>query len=227
MVREFLGGEVRQRIDNEMLCLTDLQTMYESVRIKNGWKEKQLSKFFNNDSNREYIIEILELQGVFIDSKKMLFTEQVKNQGVIKSLKCINQYKETGRGDNKSLYCNPYIFVAVAQWLNPRFRAQVTMWVADQLILNRIEAGSKYNMMCQAINDRIIPNLSESGKKFIYSNFAKLLNIKIFGEHKEELRQIASKEQLMALSTLEAQVSALIDVGYISSYQDLKNYLNK
>lgn len=227
MVRPFLNGHVRQRIDNEMLCLTDLSRMYDSVRVENGWSEKKLAKFFNNDSNQEYVIEILELQGVFIKCKKLHFIEQVKNQGLIKALTSIGQYKGTGRGDNKAVYCNPYIFVAVAQWLNPRFRAAVTIWVADQLILNRIEAGSKYNLMCKSINDKIIPTLSEKGKRFIYSSFAKELNIKIFGRHEGNLRQIASKEQLMALSTLEAQVSALIDVGYIKNVQDLKSYLNK
>ena len=224
--RPLMGGIIRQRVDNEMLCLTDLAKLYETTRIVNGWVEKQVSKFFENKEEIEYITELLDLQGVLTNSNKLLFTEQSENQGAVKTLKAFNQYSTKGRGDNKATYCNPYIFIAVAQWLNPRFRAYVTIWVTDQLILNRIEAGENYNTLCLAISNHIVPTLSDNGKRFIYSNMAKLINVKVFGEHKNNLRQIASKEQLVKLRNLETKLSTLIEVGYVSSYQDAKAYIN-
>lgn len=226
MLRPLMGAEVRQKTVNSQLCLTDLAQIYEIQRIENGWVEKDLSHFFKNISENEYIIELLELQGAFINLKKVSFIEQAKNQGIIKALKTIGEYKVTGRGENKAVYCNPYIFVAVAQWLNPRFRAMVTIWVTDQLILNRIEAGHEYNVLCAAISEYIIPKISENASRFIYSNFAKLINKKVFGEHKDNLRQVASKDQLRELNKLETKLTTLIEVGHISTYQEAKNYLS-
>lgn len=225
MERPLMGATVRQRIENNQLCLTDLAQIYEAERIKNGWVEKRLDHFFNRDSEIEYIIELLDLQGIFINVQKHTFIEQAKNQGLIKALKDIGQYKVTGRGDNKAIFCNHYIFIAVAQWLSPRFRAIVTMWATDTLILNRIEAGQDYTQLCSVISGYIVPKISDNAKKFIYSNFAKLINKKVFGTHSDNLRQIASKEQLQELNKIQTKLSALIEVGYISSYQEAKQYL--
>lgn len=226
MERPLLGSVVRQKIDNGMLCLSDLSSIYEHERIKNGWAEKRLHKFFNNIEEIEYITELLELQGVIIKGKKCPFVEQAKNQGLIKALKEIGQYQTGGRGSNKTVYCNPYIFIAIAQWLNPKFRAYVTIWVTDQLILNRIDAGVKYNTLCNAINEYILPSLdSDNSKKFIYSNFGKLVNKKVFGKHDSNLRQIANKRQLSELKDVEVELSTLIKVGHIKSYSEAKEYL--
>lgn len=222
-----MGGVVRQKIDSEMLCLTDLAQIYESKRISNGWVDKRLNEFFSNKSEIEYIIELLDLQGVFVDTDISVFMEMVENQSLITALKKIGQYKVTGKGNNRVTFCNPYIFVAVAQWLNPKFRAMVTMWVTDSLILNRIEAGSNYNELCKSINDNIIVTLPKesNSRKFIFSNFAKLINIKVFGTHRSDLRQLATKEQLKQLTKMEIKVSTLIDAGVIKSYNDAKEYL--
>jgi len=224
-----MGEIVRQRIEDELLCLTDLALIYEEQRIKNAWVDKRLNEFFINKAEIEYIVELLSLQGVFIDTEKVVFMEIVKNQSLISALKSIGQYKVTGRGTNKTTFCNPYIFVAVAQWLNPKFRAQVTMWVTDSLILNRIEAGTQFNELCNVIKNKLIPQLPEesNGRKFIFSNFAKLINKKVFGKHETNLRQIATKDQLLKLARIEGKLSALIDFGSLTSYQEAKEYIVK
>lgn len=228
MERPLMGDIVRQRVDSGMLCITDLVRIYEAQRVNNGWIDKRADKFFNNKAEIEYVIELLDLQGLFVNGKKLPFIEHVKNQGLVKALKAIGQYNTGGRGDNKAVYCNTYIFIAVAQWLNPRFRAYITIWATDSLILNRIDAGVNYNELCSAINDYIIPKLdSENAKKFIFSNFGKLINTKVFGSHGDNLRQIASKEQLKELRDLEIELSTLMKVGHIKSYQDAKDYLIK
>lgn len=226
MIRPLLNGNVRQRVDNGMLCLSDLANIYEVERLSNGWNDKRIDKFFNNSDEVEYIIELLDLQGVFINGNKLPFIEQVNNQGIIRALKSIGQYSTKGARDSKAVYCNPYIFIAVAQWLNPRFRAYVTIWATDQLILNRIEAGNNFNTLCDSISKHMLPKLSDNGKKFIFSNMAKLINKKVFGRHDYNLRQIASKEQLSELNKWETKMSTLIEVGYIKDYQGAKEYID-
>lgn len=228
MERPLMGGIVRQHVGSQMLCLSDLASIYEAERVSNGWIEKRLDSFFKNDSEKEYIMELLKLQGVLIDGNILSFTEHANNKGVISALKSIGQYSTKGRGEKRNTFCNPYIFVAVAQWLNPKFRAYVTIWVTDQLILNRIEAGNNFNALCDAISTNIIPKLSsDNAKRFIYSNFTKLINKRVFGRHEDNLRQIASKDQLSELNRLETKLSTLIEVGYIVSYNSAKDYINQ
>lgn len=227
MERPLLNGIIRQRVDNGMLCLSDLVEVNDDICAIKGWKIRRIRDFFLNDAERDYITELLDLDGVFIKAEKSAFVEHAKNKGLISALKELGYYSTKGRGENKATYCNEYIFVAVAQWLNPHLRAYVTKWVTDSLILNRIEAGHGFNTLCSSIQTNILPELSENGKRFIFSNFAKLVNKKVFGRHDDNLRQIASKAQLSELNKWETKLSTLIDVGYIKSYQEAKEYILK
>lgn len=226
MERPLLNGIVRQRVDNGMLCLTDLIQVNDDICALKGWNIRRIRDFFVNQSEIDYVVELLDLDGAFIKAEKSAFIELSKNKGLISSLKKIGYYSTKGARENKAVYCNQYLFVAIAQWLNPMFRAYVTKWVTDQLIINRIEAGNNFNSLCNSINQHMIPNLSDNGKKFIFSNMAKLINKKVFGKHDDNLRQIASKEQLSELNKWETKLSTLIEVGYIKDYQEAKDYIN-
>ena len=219
-IKKIENTEIRSL--GNMLCISDLLVANKEYCKREFKKEKRFNDFFKEKDSFEYLHELLKLQG--IDTS--IFVDVYRALGLKQALNEINQYKVTGRGINKAIFCNHYIFIAVAQWLNPRFRAFVTMWATDTLILNRIEAGHDYSQLCATISQHILPKISDNAKKFIYSNFAKLINKKVFGEHSDNLRQIASKEQLKELNRVQTKLAALIEVGYISNYQDAKNYLN-
>lgn len=227
MLMELMGGQVRQREENGFISLTDLQSIYDNQRQLNGWSKKYINRFFENKSEIEYIVELLDLRGFFTNNKKSSFMEHIENQGLMKALKSHGLYETRGRGENKSTFCDVYIFIAIAQWLNPKFRDYVTIWVTDQLILNRMEAGSNYNTLCTAIKEYMFDGLSENGKKYIFSNTAKLINKHVFGRHDDDLRQIASKEQLRKLRDIEIKISTLIEYNVIKSYDDIKVFLSK
>jgi len=229
MEREFFGSVIHQRIDNEMLSVSDLSKIYEGMREEKGWPEKPLHRFFDKDrsGNSEFIVELVK-EGNLVKDHFRTFMEVYEKKGVLKALKEFGLYKMVGKGEERSVYCHPYIFVSIAMWLNPSFRAKATIWIADQLIVNRIEAGERYNALSSAIHDHIVPLInSDVAKKFIYSNFAKLINKKIFGKHADDLRQIASKEDLKELTRLQEKLITLIEVRYIKSYQEAKEYISK
>lgn len=217
------------RKHDNLLSLNDLITANNAYCLSKCQKPKRLDDFFSDKDNYEYASEILSMSKDISENRLFTFKGAYVSDGLKQALKSIGQYKVTGRGANKTTFCNPYIFVAVAQWLNPKFRAQVTMWVTDSLILNRIEAGTQFNELCTVIKNKIIPQLPEgsNGRKFIFSNFAKLINKKVFGKHETNLRQIATKDQLLQLARLEGKLSALIDFGSIVSYQEAKDYIKK
>lgn len=229
MEREFFGSVIHQRIDNEMLSVSDLSKIYEGMREERGWPEKPLHRFFDKtkNDNTAYITELVR-EGKLIKDRYRTFMDVVEKNGVLKALKEYGLYKMTGKGSERSVYCHPYIFVAIAMWMNPTFRAKATIWIADQLIVNRIEAGERYTALSTSIHDHIVPSIkSDTGKKFIYSNFAKLINKKIFGKHADDLRQVASKEDLKELTRLQEKLITLIEVGYISNYWEAKEYISK
>ena len=119
----------------------------------NGWSDKHLTEVFRDTANVERIYYILYEQGI-IKSQISEFMESVSKQGIIKTLKGIGVYKTTGRGENKTVMCNPYIWVLMAMELNPQLYAKVVTWLTDKLILNRIEAGN----MCKALNSALYKN---------------------------------------------------------------------
>jgi len=92
------------------------------------------------------------------------------------------------------------------------------MWLTDKLILNRIEAGNFYK------------GLSRSVSKFEnidYIKLAKALNYKVFKKHETGIRNFATKEELERLYQLESNLAFSIDMGFIRSFEDCINTINK
>ncbi len=228
MRREFINGHtVGQRIDNEMLCLTDLQSAYNALReTDKTLPEKQLSKYFENSYEQRMLASLLAESGYITQKEISAFYGNMAKIGAIKVLKSLGAYSTKGRGANRKVYTDPYIFVAVSMWINPEFKAKVIKWVGDQLIVGRIEAGKNFIRLTDSIQLKIVPTLTGKEKNTIYSRCAMLLNKKVFGVHDKNLRQLASREELAKLRDLEIEVSTLVNVGHLKSYSDIDNYLS-
>ena len=56
-----------------------------------------------------------------------------------------------------------------------------------------------------------------------YSFVARALNYIIFGRHDENLRQTATQEQLKSLEDLEKNLSFLVDMGFINTFDEFKD----
>jgi hypothetical protein len=136
----------------------------------------------------------------------------VEKDGMIKVLKKAGVYKTTGRGENKTVMCNPYIWVLVAMELNPQLYAKVVTWLTDKLLLNRIEAGN----MCKALNSALYKT-----KNTDFSKIAIELNKKVFGKHEAGIRNTRSKEELEKLYRLEDRLAFAIERGYIKSTEEI------
>jgi hypothetical protein len=212
--RKLFGMTVRQETQTGFLNLSDLQGAYEIARGIHGWSDKQYQDILSLKTNTERIYYILESQGL-INTGFSVFIEQVENEGILKVLKSIGAYKTTGRGTNKTVSCNPYIWVLIAMELNPMLYAKVMTWLTDSLILNRIEAGDFYKDFSRAIKP-LGPD---------YVKVAKALNYVVFNRHESGIRNTATKEQLSELVDLEKKMAFAIDMGYIKSQNQLINSL--
>lgn len=209
--RELFGVTIRQDTKSQFLSVTDLQEAYTRARIEKGWNEKRIENILSNAESSERVYYILEKQGV-IKTGFPAFMEEVKNSSLVKVMKKYGVYKTVGARSNKHVSCDPYIWVLLALELNPEIYATVVIWLTDNLIINRIEAGNRYNELCRAAS--IFNDVD-------YRVIAKGLNYIVFNIHETLLRNKATQEQLKELDDLQKSLAFAIDMGYIKSFDHL------
>lgn len=125
---------------------------------------------------------------------------------------------KAARGAKAGTWMHPFLFIKFAMWINPKFEYNVIKFVYDELIKSRHEAGDNYK------------TLSSSGVKlegYNFSEVAKALQWIIFNKTGKNMRQSASQEQLKELSEVETKLAFAIDMGYISSYDQLIKAMRK
>jgi hypothetical protein len=129
--------------------------------------------------------------------------------GIAKLLKSLNVYKTTGARHTKEVMCNPYIWVLLAMELNPMIYAKVVIWLTDSLIFDRIEAGTEYRPMNDAIK-KIIPNAE-------FYKYAMAINERVFEKHFAGMRNLASANELKKITKIEQFITQGIDLGMIKN----------
>lgn len=214
--RELFGVTIRQNTKEQFLSVTDLQKAYETARWQYGWNDHRLADIMQTQGFKERVFYILENQNV-IKTGLNVFIEMVEREGIAKVLKGLGVYKTTGARESKQVMADPYIWVLLAMELNPMIYAKVVIWLTDSLIFNRIEAGSEYLPMNSAISNII--------EKPNYAEIAKLMNIKVFGQHISGMRNLASAKELRKISDVEKQIITAIEMGWIKNENDLYKFL--
>lgn len=215
--RELFGVNIRQETQTGFLNLSDLQEAYTRARVLNGWSDKEVQQIIQQKENFERVYYILhETKIINLDFNR--FMENAENIGILKYLKQMQVYKTTGRGVNKTTWCEPYIWTLIAMELNPALYAKVVIFLTDKLIINRIEAGNFYKGLSKAISK--FSNVD-------YVKIAKALNYKVFGRHETGIRNTATKEQLEKLYQLESNLAFSIDMGFLNSFDEVIKLLNK
>jgi len=214
--RNLFGVTIKQNTKEQSLSVTDLQKAYETARWQYGWSDKRINDILSGVTTKERIYHLLHERNL-IKTEITAFMEMVEREGIVKCLKGLKVWKATGRGENKSVYADPYIWVLLAMELNPLLYAKVVIWITDTLIFDRIEAGSEYMPMNAAIKT-IVP-------KPDYAKYARVMNEKVFGKHMTGIRQLASSEQLKRIAAIEKFVINAIEMKLIKSDQDLMNVI--
>ena len=102
--------------------------------------------------------------------------------------------------------------------LNPELYATVVLWLGDNLITNRIEAGDKYNDLCRA---------AARFKDVDYAQMGRALNYVIFNQHEKMLRNKATQEELKEIDDIQKSLAFAIDMGYIKSFDELMHEFRK
>lgn len=214
--RELFGITIRQNTKEQFLSVTDLQRAYEKARWQYGWSEKRINDMLSYTSTKERIYYLLAERD-FIKTSLSVFMEMVEKEGITKVLKGLGVYRTTGKGGDKSVMCDPYIWVLLAMELNPMLYAKVIMWITDTLIFDRVEAGTEYKPMNVAIKRVVgIPD---------YAKYARLINTRVFGVHQTGMRNLASAKELRKIADIEKFIINAVNQGWIKSDEQIENVI--
>lgn len=119
---------------------------------------------------------------------------------------------------------HPLLFIKFAMWINPRFEVQVLRFVHDQLIDYRDKAGDAYKRMSSALSKIIEP----SRLRDKIQDLARSVNIIVYGLHETMIRNSVGEEaKAKELMELEIDIAKMIEFGYITTEEQLRDYLYK
>ena len=149
----------------------------------------------------------------FIKVEISSFIEMCEKEGITKVLKGLGVWKTTGKGNTRVVMCDPYIWISIALELNPIIYAKVIGFITDSLIFDRIEAGSEFKPMNNAIKS-IIPNPE-------YPKYAIAINKKVFGTHLSGMRNLATAQELKKITKIEQFITNAIEMGMIKTDEQI------
>ncbi len=210
--RDLFDIVIRQDTKNQFLSVTDLQIAYERARDIHKWKERRVDNVLSSYETKSRIYYLLNERGL-VNPCFQGFMEMANTEGIAKVLKRLKVWKTTGKGDNRQVMCDPYIWVLIAMEMNPMLYAKVVIWLTDSLIFNRIKAGDEYLPMNRAISTVVADPQ--------YAKYAMIMNKKVFGKHETGIRNTASSEDLDKISQIEKYVSKLIERKLITTEEQI------
>jgi hypothetical protein len=210
--RELFGITIKQETKTGFLSVSDLQKAYETARWQYGWSERRIDVLMQTQDFKERVFYLLQEQGL-IKTSILGFIEMVEKEGIAKVLKGLGVYKTTGARQTKQVMANPYIWVLLAMELNPMIYAKVIIWLTDSLIFDRIEAGTEFKPMNNAIKS-IIPNPE-------YPKYSIAINKKVFGTHLSGMRNLATAQELKKITKIEQFITNAIDMGMIKTDEQI------
>lgn len=206
--RILFGVTIHQSTKDQLFSVSDLQKAYETGRWQHGWSDRRINDILQYVPVQERLFYLLHEKGS-IKTTLPAFMEMVKKEGIVKVLKGVGLWKATGRGENKMVMCDPYVWVLLAMELNPIIYAKVVMWLTDTLIYDRIDAGNEFMPMNSAIKEVV--------KSPDYPSFAKTINNKVFGRHQSGMRNLASAKELRKIADIEKFIIQAIKNKFITN----------
>lgn len=197
MQRSLNGMIVRQNHKTSMFNANDL---LEAYNAQNKSAPKRLDYYTKTKATQEYINVIREQLAKNSNTSKSSKLEFPLALAVDES-----EVIKTSRGRvNGGTWMHPYLFLDFAMWLSPEFKYQCMVWLHDQLIKFRDEAGDTFKEVNLALGQQ---------RQIVYIEEARMINGLVFDSAKGGQRNEATEEQLELLNKLQKADVKLIKQG--------------
>ena len=212
LTRKMGDFNVFQRTSDGYFDANELLRQWNAVE---GNPERNLKRFLESPKTKEFIDALISdlSHGAIM---------QLPDTQVFKIVK-----SKTLRDGSKTIgkaWMHPYLFIKFAMWINPKFEVQVIRFVHDQLIDYRDKAGDAYKRMSSALSRIIEP----SRLRDKIQDLARSVNIIIYGLHQSMIRNSVGEEvKAKELMELEVDIAKMIEFGYITTEEQLRDYLYK
>lgn len=212
LTRKMGDFNVFQRTSDGYFDANELLRQWNAVE---GNPERNLKRFLESPKTKEFIDALIS--DLSHGAKMQLPDTQVFK--IIKSKTLRDGSKTIGKA-----WMHPYLFIKFAMWINPKFEVQVIRFVHDQLIDYRDKAGDAYKRMSSALSRIIEP----SRLRDKIQDLARSVNIIIYGLHQSMMRNSVGEEvKAKELMELEIDIAKMIEFGYITTEEQLRDYLYK
>lgn len=199
MTRKMGEYEVLQRTNDDFF---DGNALLMQWNANPSNTRRRMSEFLDSPKTKEFLDALIE------DESQRRKTDKGDIQLVIKS-----KGKSTAKGKTPDkVWMSPLLFIKFAMYLNPRFEVQVLRFVYDELIRNRHKAGDNYKSLTSAVS--MFPDVD-------YPNLARALNLVVFNQHYNGIRNNATESQLAELHALEEKLAFTIEAGLVKSQAQL------
>lgn len=209
MHRPFLGTTIRQMHKTGFFNATDITEIYNEIRVAEGKAPKQMNNYFQSIETQEFIQELCNELNSQAKSKHC-FTKVSYNPSDLKQIK---------RGkENCGTWLHPSLFIDYAMWLNPKFRAKVVIWIADNLLFFRDNGGDAFNELNAALKEKF--NLSKIDHG-VYVRVAKQIAYKVFGTRDAGQWNYGSQEKQYQRERLQRRVINALEFGKFESVQEI------
>ncbi len=186
MERNLLDGKVRQNSKTGMFNVSDIHELGNRYRVKNGMSQKQVASYFNLESTQELIKEICIAEAIELDEVKI-----------------------SKRGKFGGTWVHPILFIDIAMWYSPKFKASVLRWAIDGLLSNRNDSGDSFKAMNKELNTNFPEECSQA---ITYVKVANKISAACrVGTGKKKWEK-ASVDQLKLRSKIQENVCLLADV---------------
>ena len=203
--------KVAQRTKDGMFNATELLKQWNLTANQS----KSVNHYLENSKTKEFIEAIIN------DDDQIRKTEKPVNQ-ILTKIK--GKTKSDGSRESSIVWMHPLLFLDFAMWLNPTFKVKVLKFISDQMLKYRNDAGDAYRALANSIQKIVSPSFMPVAM----SNISKAINHVVFGSHETMMRnKVGEESKQQELFALEIKLSELIDDGFITTYDNLMNYLRK
>lgn len=203
--------KVAQRTKDGMFNGSDLLKQWNFA----AKQSKTINHYLENSKTKEFIDAIIN------DDDQIRNSERPINQ-VFTKIK--GKTNSDGSREANVVWMHPLMFLDFAMWLNPSFKVKVLKFISDQMLKYRNDAGDAYKKLANSVQKIV----SASFMPVAMSNLSKAINYVVFGSHETMMRnKMGEESKQQELFALESKLSDLIEDGFITSYDNLMNYLRR